>query len=74
MIMRRVAKIDSLLETKPPRRGRKNGLWWVFLFIWVASLLTATDNGWALDNTSLKGTYVIHEMQAAFGAPDSNGG
>ena len=71
----RVAKIDAVSETRPPRRARQNGLWWGLFFMWVASLLTATDNGWALDKSSLNGTYVLYDLQSAFGGgPDRNGG
>jgi hypothetical protein len=69
-----VAKIDAISETQTSRRARQNCLWWALFFLWVASLMTAADKGWALDNTSLKGTYVIHDLQSAFGGVDPNGG
>jgi hypothetical protein len=74
MGMRRVTKIDSISAGRRPHHARQNGFWWVLLFIWVACLLTAGDQGWALDNTSLNGTYVIHDFQSAFGGVDANGG
>ena len=74
MKIRMVAKIDAFSETQTPRRAMQNGLWWRLFFLSVASLLTAADKGWALDNTSLNGTYVIYDIQSAFGGVDPNGG
>ena len=74
MKIRMVAKIDAFSETQTPRRAMQNGLWWGLFFLSVASLLTAADKGWALDNTSLNGTYVIYDIQSAFGGVDPNGG
>ena len=67
-------EITGSFERGTLRHDRQNALWLGLLFIWVGSLLAITNNGWALDNTSLKGTYVIHDMQSAFGAMDPNGG
>jgi hypothetical protein len=70
----RVGKIDAFSETQTPCRGRRKGLWWGLVFMLVACLLAATDNGWALGNSSLNGTYVFYDLQSAFGGQDSHGG
>jgi hypothetical protein len=71
----RVAKMDADSETQTPRRARQNRLWWALFFMWVACPLVATGNGWALGKSSLNGTYVLYDLQSAFGGgPDRNGG
>jgi hypothetical protein len=73
MKIRRVAKIDAISEAQTPRRARQKGFRWALFFLWVASLLPATDNGWALGKSSLNGTYVLYDLQSAFGGQDYRG-
>ena len=72
--MIRSAKINKVSETRTPGCARLKCLRLGLLFMLAASMLTATDKGWAMDNGSLTGAYMIYNLQSSFGGTDPNGG
>ena len=46
----------------------------ILICILLTPIFLFSTTSWALNNASLDGTYVLYDMQTAFGGTDSNGG